>query len=96
MGISGRYQLLDQLYNHNCKVRTAIETTEDITATGNRTWKTGITDWIPTEFGSTYLVNVYVQASADAAGAEINLATKSLLLVVVITMNGSLIISQAY
>jgi len=53
------------------QVRTAIETTEDITATGNRTWKTGITDWIPTEFGSTYLVNVYIHTSGDAAGAEI-------------------------
>ena len=51
-------------------VQTAIESTEDITATGNRTWKTGITDWIPTEFGSTYLVNVYVHTSGDAAGAE--------------------------
>ena len=53
------------------QVRTAIESTEDITATGNRTWKTGITDWIPTEFGSTYLVNVYIHTSGDAAGAEI-------------------------
>jgi len=52
------------------QVRTAIETTEDVTATGNRTWKTGITDWIPTEFGSTYLVNVYIHTSGDAAGAE--------------------------
>jgi hypothetical protein len=52
------------------EIRTAIETTEDITATGNRTWKTGITDWIPTEFGATYLVNVYVHTSGDPAGAE--------------------------
>jgi hypothetical protein len=52
-------------------VQTAIESTEDITATGNRTWKTGVTDWIPTEFGSTYLVNVYVHTSGDAAGAEL-------------------------
>ena len=42
-----------------------IETTEDLTAPDNQTWKTNITDWIPTEFGSTYLVKVYV----DNAGA---------------------------
>jgi hypothetical protein len=51
-------------------LQTAIETTADITATQNRTWKTGITDWIPTEFGSTYLVNVYIHDSGDPAGAE--------------------------
>ena len=42
-----------------------IETTNDATATANRTWKTGITDWIPPEFGSTYQVKVYI----DSAGA---------------------------
>ena len=29
------------------------ETTADNTATANRTWKTGLTDWIPPEFGAT-------------------------------------------
>lgn len=47
-----------------------IETTEDITATANRTWKTGETDWIPPEFGSTYQVKVYVHTASDAAGAS--------------------------
>ena len=42
---------------------TAIETTEDNTSTANRTWKTGQTDWIPTQFGSTYLVKVYSDTS---------------------------------
>ena len=51
-------------------IQTAVECTADITATTNRTWKTGITDWIPTEFGATYLVNVYIHTSGDAAGAE--------------------------
>jgi hypothetical protein len=51
-------------------LQTAVEATADITATTNRTWKTGITDWIPTEFGSTYLVNVYIHTSGDPAGAE--------------------------
>ena len=46
----------------------AVETTEDNTATANRTWKTGTTDWIPPEFGSTYLVKVYA-AGAGAANA---------------------------
>ena len=39
---------------------SSIETTEDGTATNNRTWKTNLTDWIPPEFGSTYQVKVYV------------------------------------
>lgn len=39
---------------------SSVETTEDGTATNNRTWKTGLTDWIPPEFGSTYQVKVYV------------------------------------
>jgi hypothetical protein len=44
----------------------AIETTEDITSTSKRTWKTGTTDWIPPEFGSTYQVKVYVDAAGSA------------------------------
>jgi len=51
-------------------IYSAVEAVEDITATGNRTWKTGITDWITPEFGSTYLVNVYVHTSGDASNAE--------------------------
>ena len=51
-------------------IYSAVESVEDITATGNRTWKTGITDWITPEFGSTYLVNVYVHTSGDAGNAE--------------------------
>ena len=45
------------------------ECTVDVTSTSNRTWKTGLTDWIAPEFGSTYLVKVYVHTSGDAAGA---------------------------
>jgi hypothetical protein len=37
-----------------------VSCTEDTTASDNRTWKTNITDWIPPEFGSTYLVSVYI------------------------------------
>lgn len=46
-----------------------IECTADVTATTNRTWKTSLTDWIPPEFGSTYLVGVYIHTSGDSAGA---------------------------
>ena len=49
---------------------STVECTADITASSNRTWKTGQTDWIPPEFGSTYLVNVYVHTSSDASNAE--------------------------
>jgi len=45
------------------------ETTQDLTATANRTWKTNLTDWIPPEFGSTYQAKVYIHTSGDAAGA---------------------------
>ena len=46
------------------------ETTIDGTATANRTWKTGLTDWIPPEIGSTYQVKVYIHTSSDASGAS--------------------------
>ena len=45
------------------------ETTNDGTATANRTWKTGLTDWIPPEFGSTYQVKVYIHTSGQAGSA---------------------------
>lgn len=44
----------------------AIECVEDTTSTANRTWKTNTTDWIPPEFGSTYLVKVYTDTSGAA------------------------------
>jgi hypothetical protein len=46
------------------------ECTADITATTNRTWKTGLTDWIPPEIGSTYQAKVYIHTSGDSAGAS--------------------------
>ena len=45
------------------------ETTNDGTATANRTWKTGLTDWIPPEIGSTYQVKVYIHTASDAGNA---------------------------
>jgi hypothetical protein len=37
-----------------------VKCTEDLGASDNRTWKTNVTDWIPPEFGATYLVSVYI------------------------------------
>ena len=48
---------------------TPDETTNDGTAAANRTWKTGLTDWIPPEFGSTYQVKIYIHTSGDASNA---------------------------
>jgi len=45
------------------------ETTNDNTATANRSWKTGLTDWIPPEIGSTYQVKVYIHTAGDAGNA---------------------------
>jgi len=44
-------------------------TVDNTTGEANRTWKTGLTDWIPPEFGSTYQVKVYVHSSGDASNA---------------------------
>ena len=45
------------------------ETTNDATAATSRSWKTGLTDWIPPEFGATYGVKVYIHTSGDAGNA---------------------------
>jgi hypothetical protein len=47
-------------------VGNTLETTEDGTAADNRTWKTGITNWIPPSFGATYQLKVYAAASGQA------------------------------
>ena len=62
--IPGSSSAVVQVYDSS----SPVECTGDITATANRTWKTGQTDWIPTQFGSTYLVKVYTD-SAGAANA---------------------------
>ena len=41
----------------------SVECTEDLTAPDNQTWKTNITNWVPTQFGDNYLVQVYVANS---------------------------------
>lgn len=43
-----------------------VETTEDNTSSNNRTWLTGLTNWIPPEFGASYLISVYAAASGTS------------------------------
>ena len=45
------------------------ETTADATSTTSRSWKTGLTDWIPPEFGASYGVKVYIHTAGDAGNA---------------------------
>ncbi len=56
-----------ELYDDSGNGTATIETTADATATPNRTWKTNLTDWVPVEFGSTYLVKVYMDNASAAA-----------------------------
>ena len=42
-----------------------IKSTVDATSTVNRTWKTGLTDWVPVEFGPTFQVQVYIDGDAS-------------------------------
>jgi hypothetical protein len=56
-----------EIYQDAAGGSATIECTEDLTAPDNQTWKTNLTDWIPTEFGSTYLVSVYVDDVGEAA-----------------------------
>jgi len=44
-----------------------VKCVEDLGASDNRTWKTNLTDWIPPEFGATYLVSVYIDADSATA-----------------------------
>jgi hypothetical protein len=42
-----------------------IQCTEDLTAPDNQTWKTNLTNWIPTQFGANYLIKVYVDTTGS-------------------------------
>ena len=46
-----------------------IQTTMDGTASTNRTWLTGLTNWINPEFGATYQVKVYIHTTDDSDSA---------------------------
>lgn len=41
-------------------------TTEDATSTARRTWATGVINWIPPSFGSTYQLKVYTDSDGSA------------------------------
>ena len=56
-----------KIYDDSGNGASTVETTMDTTATSNRTWKTGVGDWIPPQFGSTYQVKVYLDVSGAAA-----------------------------
>ena len=56
-----------QIYDDSGNGTATVETTADATATAFRTWKTGATDWIPPEMGSTYQVKVYIDDASEAA-----------------------------
>ena len=45
------------------------ECTELAGTNASRTWQTGLTDWIPPEFGSQYVVKVYVHTAGNAGTA---------------------------
>ena len=42
-----------------------VQAVEDNTATARRVWRTSLGDWIPVEFGATYLVKVYVDTTGS-------------------------------
>ena len=47
-----------------------VEATEDATATPRRTWSSGYENWIPPQFGATYLVNVFIDNPGAANPAS--------------------------
>jgi len=52
-----------------------IKCIEDFTATDNKTWKTGLSNWISPEFGASYQVQVYIAdttaTSPQSSGTKI-------------------------
>lgn len=42
-----------------------LQCTEDSTSTDNRTWSSGVINWIPDRYGSTYKINVYVDTTGS-------------------------------
>jgi len=52
-----------QAYTTTSRIQCTADTTTVPVSSVYPTWKTGLTDWIPPEFGSTYFVKVYYGAS---------------------------------
>ena len=65
VAIPGSSSSIVEVYGSN----NLIQTTMDGTASTNRTWLTGQTNWIMPEFGSTYQVKVYIHNSNDSDNA---------------------------
>jgi len=53
------------VFVHSDANNNSLQCTQDVTATPNRTWLTGYTDWIPTVYGSTYNIKVYVDSTGS-------------------------------
>lgn len=51
---------------YNDTIGNTLATTEDTTASDNRTWKTGVTNWLDPSFGSTYQLKVYAAPTSTA------------------------------
>ena len=52
---------------YNDAIGNTVECTEDLTSTARRTWKTNLKNWIPTDFGPSYLVKVYIDDPSSAS-----------------------------
>ena len=74
-------------------VSGALETTEDGASSDNRTWKTGVTNWIPPQFGSTYQLKVYAALVAQTIH---KLMVHNYLKLVQIMMMNDTIINRTY
>ena len=63
------------IYDDTGNGSSTVETTEDTTASPNRTWNTGVNNWIPPQFGSTYQVKVYIAptgtSNPQASGTQV-------------------------
>lgn len=55
-----------QSYNGATRIQCTADTTTVPIASVYPSWKTGLTDWVPPEFGATYFVKVYVDNNAAA------------------------------
>ena len=58
-----------KVYQDAAGGENTVETNMLGTASTNRSWVTGLTDWIPPQFGSTYQIKVYLD-NAGAANPE--------------------------
>jgi hypothetical protein len=64
-----------EVYNDTGNAEATVECIEDPTASPRRTWLTKLENWIPSEFGATYQVKVYIDdvgsASPQTTGQQI-------------------------